>query len=160
MDFSQDVSLLNFGLSSKLKLNVPCRAITRSVVSPLTSSGRSTTSLGNTPLSWLHTLGSPHMFWCLGMFFWLPAPDPLNSRVPWVKVPSTCGLPEGDALSVYAMVQLNLAWHCYMQAFAPQVRSLSFVDNLAVVASQPDLLTAGLVIKSTFWLTATCKPCT
>jgi hypothetical protein len=48
------------------------------------------------------------------------------------------------------MVQLNLAWHCYMQAFAPQVRSLSFVDNLAVVASQPDLLTAGLVIKSTF----------
>lgn len=58
---------------------------------------------------------------------------------------STCGLPEGDALSVYAMVQLNLAWHCYMQAFAPQVRAISFVDNLAVVAHLPELLSAGLV---------------
>ena len=64
---------------------------------------------------------------------------------------STCGLPEGDALSVFAMVQLNFAWHIYMAAFAPQVRSISFVDNLAVVAAQPDLLAAGLVCLMEFF---------
>eukprot|EP00435_Cladocopium_sp_Y103_P057253 s55_g19.t1 len=57
---------------------------------------------------------------------------------------SHCGLPEGDALSVYAMVQLNFAWHIYMRAFSPQVRAISFVDNLALVAAAPAHLVAGL----------------
>ena len=57
---------------------------------------------------------------------------------------STCGLPEGDALSVYAMVQLNYAWHLYMRAFSPSVRAISFVDNLAVVTSVPHLLASAL----------------
>eukprot|EP00435_Cladocopium_sp_Y103_P054257 s825_g17.t1 len=57
---------------------------------------------------------------------------------------SCCGLPEGDALSVYAMVQLNMAWHLYMRAFCPQVRTLSFVDNLALVTTAVDLLVQGL----------------
>lgn len=50
-------------------------------------------------------------------------------------VASTCGMPEGDAVSVYAMVQLGWVWHIYMRHFCPQVRSLSFVDNLSLVAA-------------------------
>ena len=57
---------------------------------------------------------------------------------------STCGLPEGDALSVYAMVQLNMAWHLYMRHFCPQIRAFSFVDNLALVAYAVDHLVQGL----------------
>ena len=56
---------------------------------------------------------------------------------------STCGMPEGDALSVYAMVQLNFVWHLYMRQFAPSVRSLSFVDNLTLVTSDPAELAVG-----------------
>ena len=59
-------------------------------------------------------------------------------------ITSCCGLPEGDALSVYAMVQLNFAWHIYMKAFSPSIRALSFVDNLALVATVPALLARGL----------------
>ena len=59
-------------------------------------------------------------------------------------VTSCCGLPEGDALSVYAMVQLNFAWHLYMRALCPSVRALSFVDNLAVVATDTAWLVRGL----------------
>jgi hypothetical protein len=59
---------------------------------------------------------------------------------------STCGLPEGDALSVYGLcndpAQLFLAQ--YMRAFCPSVRALSFVDNKAPVAHVPDLLAMGL----------------
>ena len=56
---------------------------------------------------------------------------------------STCGMPEGDALSVYAMVQLNFVWHIYQKQFCPSVRSLSFVDNLSLVASCPAELAVG-----------------
>eukprot|EP00435_Cladocopium_sp_Y103_P031943 s1553_g8.t1 len=57
---------------------------------------------------------------------------------------STCGMPEGDAMSVYGMVQLCFAWHLYMRAYAPQIRSLSFVDNLCLVSLLPELLASGL----------------
>eukprot|EP00435_Cladocopium_sp_Y103_P039530 s1405_g10.t1 len=60
-----------------------------------------------------------------------------------LAVTSTCGLPEGDAMSVYAMVQLNLAWHLYMKVFAPSVRALSFVDNLSLVATTTAALLHG-----------------
>ena len=58
---------------------------------------------------------------------------------------SNCGLPEGDALSVYAMVQLDFAWHVYMRAFSPSVRAISFVDNLALVTTIPEQLATALV---------------
>ena len=45
------------------------------------------------------------------------------------------GLPEGDAMSVYGMVQLNYAWHIYMRFFRPNVHSFSFVDNLSLMGS-------------------------
>ena len=57
---------------------------------------------------------------------------------------STCGLPEGDALSVYGMTQLCFAWHLYMRAYSPSVRSLSFVDNLSLLAGFPGDLARGL----------------
>ena len=57
---------------------------------------------------------------------------------------SSCGLPEGDAMSVFGMVQLSFAWHLYMRAYSPSIRALSFVDNLSLLASVPGLLATGL----------------
>eukprot|EP00435_Cladocopium_sp_Y103_P070461 s259_g35.t1 len=57
---------------------------------------------------------------------------------------SSCGLPEGDALSVFGMTQLCFAWHLYMRVYSPQIRSLSFVDNLGLIAGVPALLAEGL----------------
>ena len=57
---------------------------------------------------------------------------------------ATCGLPEGDALSVYGMTQLCFAWHLYMRAYSPSVRSLSHVDNLSLLADYPGALAQGL----------------
>ena len=56
---------------------------------------------------------------------------------------STCGMPEGDALSVYAMVQLNLVWHIYQKQFCPSVRACSFVGNLSLTAARPADLAQG-----------------
>ena len=47
---------------------------------------------------------------------------------------STSGFPEGCPLSPVAMVLADWAFHVYLQAFAPSVRSLSFVDNFACTA--------------------------
>ena len=58
---------------------------------------------------------------------------------------STSGMPEGDALSVYAMVQLSLAFHKYMQLTNPAVTTLSYVDNLTLVARHPFPLLLGLL---------------
>ena len=64
---------------------------------------------------------------------------------------STCGLPEGDALSVFGMTQLCFAWHLYMRAYCPAIRSLSFVDNLGLVAAIPSLLVQGLICLREFF---------
>eukprot|EP00438_Fugacium_kawagutii_P020571 Skav226934 [mRNA] locus=scaffold965:110011:119532:+ [translate_table: standard] len=64
---------------------------------------------------------------------------------------SSCGMPEGDALSVFAMVQLGWVWHIYMRHFCPRVRSLSFVDNLSLVADCPFDLAHGWVCLNTFF---------
>ena len=56
---------------------------------------------------------------------------------------STCGMPEGDALSVYSMVQLNFVWHIYQKQFCPSVRACSFVDNLSLLAECPADLAVG-----------------
>ena len=42
---------------------------------------------------------------------------------------STCGLPEGCALSCIGMLLVNHCHALYMQQYAPQILSLSFVDN-------------------------------
>eukprot|EP00438_Fugacium_kawagutii_P000488 Skav216948 [mRNA] locus=scaffold3396:197642:204095:+ [translate_table: standard] len=68
--------------------------------------------------------------------------DPLSSLV---------GMPEGDALSVYAMLQLDYAWHVYMTVFAPTVRSLSFVDNLMLTGSSAGSLARAWTCLETFF---------
>eukprot|EP00438_Fugacium_kawagutii_P005624 Skav235142 [mRNA] locus=scaffold1072:49794:54677:- [translate_table: standard] len=64
---------------------------------------------------------------------------------------SSVGMPEGDALSVYAMLQLNFAWHLYMTEFAPQVRTLSFVDNLMLTSPSAGALARGWTCLETFF---------
>lgn len=60
-------------------------------------------------------------------------------------------MPEGDALSVYAMLQLNFAWHLYMHHYAPEVRSLSFVDNLMLTSDSPGALARGWTCLEAFF---------
>ena len=60
-----------------------------------------------------------------------------------VGLTSSCGMPEGAAMGVIAMTRLCYFWHFYMRAYCPQVRSLSFEDNLGVVALLPALLAMG-----------------
>ncbi|CAE7873848.1 ML5 [Symbiodinium sp. KB8] len=52
-------------------------------------------------------------------------------------IASTSGFPEGCPLSPVAMVLANWSYHVYMQAFCPQVRSLSYVDNFACTTCAP-----------------------
>ena len=67
------------------------------------------------------------------------------------SVESRVGMPEGDALSVYAMIQLDLAWRCYLMAFHPAIQSWSFVDNLSWTSTSPGELAAALVGAQTFF---------
>ena len=56
---------------------------------------------------------------------------------------STSGVPEGDAMSVYAMVQISFAFHRYMKMLRPSVAAYSYVDNLTLTAHHPFLLSLG-----------------
>ena len=49
-------------------------------------------------------------------------------------VGSTNGFPEGCPLSPIAMALAVWGWHAYLHVFAPRIRSMSYVDNLACVA--------------------------
>ena len=66
-------------------------------------------------------------------------------------ITSTVGMPEGDALSVYAMVQLDLAWRTYLMVFQPAVQSWSFVDNLTWTSPSTGETAAALVGTRTFF---------
>ena len=68
-----------------------------------------------------------------------------------VATSSNCGMPEGDALSVYAMVQLNFVWHIYQKQFCPSVRACSFVDNLSPTALLPSDLAVGFSCLCSFF---------
>ncbi|CAE7325636.1 unnamed protein product [Symbiodinium sp. CCMP2456] len=59
-------------------------------------------------------------------------------------VASTSGFPEGCPLSPVAMVLADVAYHMYMAVFVPEIRTLSFVDNLANIASTPAQIARGL----------------
>ena len=50
------------------------------------------------------------------------------------EVASTNGFPEGCPLSPVAMALAVWSWHTYLHAFAPGIRSMSYVDNLACAA--------------------------
>ena len=48
-----------------------------------------------------------------------------------IGVESSNGFPEGCPLSPVAMALAVWSWHAYLHVFAPRIRSLSYVDNLA-----------------------------
>ena len=62
------------------------------------------------------------------------------------EVLSTSGFPEGDPMSPIAMVLADWVFHRYLQVYAPSLRSLSFVDNLAFIAPTPGLLMHGYAL--------------
>eukprot|EP00438_Fugacium_kawagutii_P028105 Skav224950 [mRNA] locus=scaffold1186:12077:14866:- [translate_table: standard] len=62
---------------------------------------------------------------------------------------SNVGFAEGDPLSVMAMAVLDWSLHIYMEALAPPVRTLTFVDNISLMATD-----AGHLVFSFFTLQA------
>ena len=64
---------------------------------------------------------------------------------------SLVGMPEGDALSVLAMTQLDFAWHRYLQVYCPTITASSYVDNLGLRGSDPTEVLRGLLLTSTFF---------
>ena len=65
-------------------------------------------------------------------------------------IPSSCGFPEGDPLSPVAMVLADWIYHRYLQVYAPSVRSLSYVDNLAFTANAVGQLIQGYNLTQCF----------
>ena len=65
-------------------------------------------------------------------------------------VKSNRGLPEGDALSCLGMSIIDLTFHAYMEQFAPQVRELSFVDNLEILSRSIHDLQSAIVCVQTW----------
>ena len=65
-------------------------------------------------------------------------------------ITSTVGFPEGCPLSPVAMAITDLAWHCYLAAFEPRVRSHSYVDNLSLTAGHVGHLAKGWTCTQVF----------
>ena len=47
---------------------------------------------------------------------------------------SDSGFPEGDPLSIIAMLTVDWGYHVYMKVFTPRVQAYSVVDNLTLAA--------------------------
>ena len=60
------------------------------------------------------------------------------------------GFPEGCPLSPLAMVLAGWAFHAYMSAFCPPVRTMSFADNWSGITDTPGSLAMGLQTAHTF----------
>lgn len=63
---------------------------------------------------------------------------------------STCGVPEGCALSCYAMGIVDLSFHFYFRHFAPSTIPLSFVDNLGILSESVAHLQHGHIVLQEF----------
>lgn len=63
---------------------------------------------------------------------------------------STCGVPEGCALSCYAMGIIDLSFHFYFRHFAPSTVPLSFVDNLGILSESVAQLQHGHIVLQEF----------
>ena len=64
---------------------------------------------------------------------------------------SSVGMPEGDALSVYAMLQLDFSYHLYLKSYAPGIVHLSYVDNLTLRAPSPDQVVHGMAVLESYF---------
>lgn len=51
-------------------------------------------------------------------------------------IKSDSGFPEGDPMSIVAMLMVNWGYHIYMRQFAPKVQAFSFVDNMTMAARE------------------------
>ena len=62
---------------------------------------------------------------------------------------SNSGYPEGDPLSIVAMLLVDWCYHIYTTQYAPRVQNYSFVDNLTLVAtSAAPVLQAFFALKT------------
>ena len=50
---------------------------------------------------------------------------------------STCGLPEGCAMSCVGMIALDVVYHLWMTAFFPLCQPLSYVDDWQIFSAAP-----------------------
>ena len=66
------------------------------------------------------------------------------------EIGSNVGFAEGDPLSVMAMVLIDWSLHIYQHAFAPPVRTLSFVDNISLLSRDQGHLILGFFALKTF----------
>ena len=64
---------------------------------------------------------------------------------------STHGFPEGDPMSILAMVLANYAHHQYEAAYSVSVTTFTFVDNLSLIARHPQELFHGFITMKTFY---------
>ena len=63
---------------------------------------------------------------------------------------SNAGVPEGCAMSCFAMGIVDLCYHYYSKHFAPEVVPLTFVDNIGVLAEQANQLLHGTLVLQEF----------
>ena len=63
---------------------------------------------------------------------------------------STCGFPEGCALSTVSMSVVCLCLHAYFEAFSTGASPRSYVDNISCVASSVGELATGINLTNTF----------
>ena len=56
---------------------------------------------------------------------------------------STCGMPEGDPLSVCGMFLVNLSLHSYLRVLTPNIRMWTFVDDWQLTAPDVGSVEAG-----------------
>ena len=56
---------------------------------------------------------------------------------------STCGFPEGDALSCVAMLVVDFIFHEWFQHFMPLVQPISYVDDWQLLVCNPDHMRAA-----------------
>ena len=58
-------------------------------------------------------------------------------------ISSNNGFPEGDPLSILAMLTVNWGYHVYMKVFVPRVQAFSFVDNMTLAAREAVVVIQG-----------------
>ena len=63
---------------------------------------------------------------------------------------TTCGFPQGCALSCTAMLLLNFCYHTWMKVYSPSVLALTFVDNYELLARSVRDLAHGLATQLSF----------
>ena len=64
---------------------------------------------------------------------------------------STSGFPEGDPLSILAMLLANWSHHQYLAAFNPKINAITYVDNVSLIGQDCVSLFQGLASTKIFY---------